>query len=107
LTARSTLLGELSLLFIEFTLNLANAFLLFGGVDTLLLLFLEPLTLLLSKAVNLVTHSFLGTAGVVPVIRLQLSDLVHGGLAGVTLILDVGNECCLIHLTKFVLDIGA
>jgi len=107
LTARSTLLGELSLLFIEFTLNLANAFLLFGGVDTLLLLFLEPLTLLLSKAVNLVTHSFLGTAGVVPVISLQLSDLVHGGLAGVTLILDVGNECCLIHLTKFVLDIVA
>ena len=74
------------------------------GVDADLLLLLLPGHLLLSKVFDLFDHSPFSGIRVVPIVGLQLSDLVQGILSGVALLLDIGHESGLIHAVELLLN---
>ena len=75
------------------------------GVDADLLLLLLPGLLLLSEVFDLLDHSPLRGVRVVPIVGLQLGDLVQGILSRVTLLLDVGHESGLVHRIELLLNL--
>ena len=96
---------ELTLLRLHVLLELSDMLLLSLGVKRLLLDLLQPFLLFLSKAVHLLNHFLLLFCGVVPVVGLQLRDSVHGTLATVTLLLNVGEQLSFVHLRELRLDL--
>ena len=68
-------------------------------------LLIHPFLLLLAETLNLFAHFSLLRGSVMPVIGLQLRDLVHGHLALVTLLLNVLHELILAHSIELVLDL--
>ena len=86
-------------------LDLPNMLLLNCSGLLVLSLLCLPFALLLAQTLDLLAHfAFLG-GGVMPVIGLQLGDLVHGHLALVTLLLNVFHELLFAHSIELVLDL--
>ena len=83
-----------------------DLFKLLPGCLFVLCLLLHPLLLLLSETIDLFDHSALLGGSMVPVICLQLSDLVHGHLTVVALLFDVAHQLVLVHSIELVFDLN-
>ena len=97
LIASLLFLHQLRLLLFEQLFLLSDSIVLVLEFSGLLLLLLLPLLLLGLESVDLLDHLSLGGVGVVPVIGLQLGDFVHGLLAGIALVLNVGHQALPVH----------